>query len=174
MSTRGFVGVYIDGTTKGTYNHCDSYPEYLGVKTVTSLANMGQNYPEINFRKKAEEWIAVNEEQPNEQMIQKYAKCLNRSVDDEKSWDALSRRLEGELLEHLANVEHFSDDTLFLQDTLFCEWAYIWNMDDNTLEVYSKQREPLSESRYPIPLVAKLSIDENLIKNFNKCFGFRE
>ena len=30
MGTRGFVGVKVDNTIKGSYNHFDSYPDGLG------------------------------------------------------------------------------------------------------------------------------------------------
>lgn len=32
MGTRGMYGFYRNGVTKATYNHFDSYPEWLGKK----------------------------------------------------------------------------------------------------------------------------------------------
>lgn len=37
MSTRGFISFVIDGQEKTTYNHSDSYPDWLGVRVLAAL-----------------------------------------------------------------------------------------------------------------------------------------
>lgn len=44
------------------------------------------------------------------------------------------------------------DSAGFLADSLFCEWAYVINLDDCVLEVYRGfQSEPHSKGRYAAP-----------------------
>ncbi|SVD17359.1 uncharacterized protein METZ01_LOCUS370213, partial [marine metagenome] len=37
MGTRGAIGFTIDGQNKLTYNHMDSYPEWLGARILAML-----------------------------------------------------------------------------------------------------------------------------------------
>lgn len=37
MSTRGAYGFILNGEEKITYNHCDSYPSYLGINILKFL-----------------------------------------------------------------------------------------------------------------------------------------
>ena len=40
------------------------------------------------------------------------------------------------------------DDTSFLYNSLFCEWAYIINLDKNKFEVYKGMNEKKPEGRF--------------------------
>ena len=183
MGTRGFVGVYVDGQTKGIYNHFDSYLQGLGLSTATDISLIAEKYPNINFEEKARDWIAVDEDtKPTKEQIKEYKKHSDLSVSSRsyEDWYCLLRNLQGEIVQHLAEVRHYFDSKNFLDDSLFCEWAYIWNLDDNLFEVYKgfqKRRhrkgryaknKPNENGYYPVALIHRFDINEHLVSNFNK------
>lgn len=50
-------------------------------------------------------------------------------------WYCLLRETQGDLSAY-DEVDHMIDSSEFLLDSLFCEWAYIINVDVGVLEVY--------------------------------------
>jgi len=89
-----------------------------------------------------------------------------RSADD---WYCLLRKAHGNL-ELYSKVGLMIDNSEFLKDSLFCEWAYIVNLDDESLDVYHGfQKEPPTkglfsgntESRndyYPVDMIKSYPI----------------
>jgi hypothetical protein len=67
------------------------------------------------------------------------------------------RGLEGVLA---GTLKHLTDDTGFIEDSLFCEWAYVINLDKSTLEVFKGfQNDPSDEEKYlPCKMVASLPL----------------
>ena len=178
MGTRGFIGVVIDGVTKGTYNHFDSYPSHLGAKTVADLTTRS---PNVDFLEKARHWIGVDADSPpSAELQEQYGQYRNLvSTKSPTDWYCLLHRLQGHLVEHLQNVQHYPDNVEFLKDSLFCEWAYIWNLDEGMLEIYQgfqtsppegrySSDEPNERGYYPVGLIATLPVDDNLPKNYLK------
>lgn len=178
MGTRGFIGVLIDGETKGSYNHFDSYPSGLGVDIVVEILNRD---PTVDYRQLARQQVGVsNDVPPTEEqkvLLRPYAD-LNVSEKSEDDWYCLTRNLQGQLLVPLTLGVYVRSE--FYLDSLWCEYAYIWNLDDNTLEVYQGgQYKPHTLGRYgtavqtladgenyPVALVGTLPVDENLAQAF--------
>jgi hypothetical protein len=136
MSTRGAYGFRIDGRDKVTYNHRDSYPSELGVGV---LAFIKRNTIEhlrliaLGLR------MVDSDDRPTPADVQKYSSLLNAHVgiqDGSPDWYSLIREAQGnfEALENGLDV--MIDNQNFLEDSLFCKWAYIINLDTLTLEVY--------------------------------------
>lgn len=175
MGTRGLYGFRKNNEDKTTYNHFDSYPDYLGVNILKfirkhSNAALNEFYDRI---------IMVDEnEKPTSKEI---GHCFvneavnldvgTQSIDD---WYCLLREMQGNL-EALFNWEfpYMIDNRNFIKDSLFCEYAYIINLDNNVLEYYEGfQHVPQVGNRYgmeeddgyyPCKLVAEIPLE--LIKD---------
>jgi hypothetical protein len=134
MGTRGAYGIRIDNTDKLAYNHWDSYPSGLGTKLVEQFyeKRLGE------WRTLAEKLEAVNEDKkPTRKQIELFAPYTNLGVGDQSpsDWYCLTRELQGELSKTL-EIGYMSCYNKFVHDSLFCEWAYIWNFDTEEFEVY--------------------------------------
>ena len=136
MSTRGAIGFHIQGQDKVTYNHSDSYPSWLGRETLQWLRT--QNVESLKKAAKAITMVSENDE-PTDEQITRYQDYVNTQVGNqtEKSWYCLLRDTQGSLQPYLEGVEHMIDSSEFLLDSLFCEYAYIINLDTKMLEFYS-------------------------------------
>lgn len=173
MSTRGAMGVRIDGKDVITYNHFDSYPEGLGEDIVKDI----RETPLLTLKRAAKMLKPVDEDkEPTEEQIKELATYLDLSVSEqsEKDWYCLLRKTQGSLTMLLA-AGYYADASDFLTDSLFCEYAYIVNFDDNLFEVYQGfQKNPHKQGRYalkklkdygkvnqyyPIALVATFPLD---------------
>ncbi len=149
MSTRGIFGFLVDGETKVTYNHFDSYPSGLG--------NMIKNFiieDKVEEIRKAAKRIKLipSNYKPTEADKAIYKKYADLSV-SEKTLDdvyCLMRKLQGDLQSYINNPDLtlMIDGIDFLNDSLFCEWAYIINLDTEMLEIYRGFQTEPSNSRY--------------------------
>lgn len=110
MSTRGAIGFHSNGVDKVTYNHYDSYPTVLG-KSIMS---------ELNKAKMCVKAMRV--------MFDKFS--MVEEEDDDKNSGNMT------LLPYLTESFSMWDCSGFLKNSLFCEWAYIVNLDDEVLEIY--------------------------------------
>ncbi len=63
----------------------------------------------------------------------------------------VGHQAQGNLKAFNYGVRHIIDSQDFIQDSLFCEWGYVINLDDRTVEVYTGfQKHPDKKSRYQI------------------------
>ncbi len=145
MSTRGLTGFIADGKWYAMYNHGDSYPEWLGMRV-------------LEFCKQVEDWNALKEnvkeltlvnddQKPTIEEAELY-KCYHENPNETvlghkkqeiTDWYWLLHSLQGEgiLYEiNKGNLKHLIDDHDFIEDSLFCEWAYIIDLDEMELKVY--------------------------------------
>jgi hypothetical protein len=153
MSTRGIMGLRIHGVDKLMYNHSDSYPEWLGNHVNNQLVQILKD-PDRGIAwlcEKAEELIMVTDEEPPTQeeidSLKKYSDLgvSNQSYND---WYCLLRHTHGELVDTL-KAGYGVESKSFISDSLFCEWAYIVNLDTNCLEVYKGfQKVPHNKGRF--------------------------
>jgi hypothetical protein len=178
MSTRGAVGFVANGKWYVTYNHSDSYPEYLGMHV-------------LNFCKVVTDWeylktmvekvtLVDSHSLPSQDLIDKYyvysdTSVGNQNVDD---WYCLLRSLQGDKILYeiaLGNVEHMIDSHMFLADSVFCEWAYIIDLDEDVLRVYKGcDGGPFLDSTLP-PDIDKAKYDQWTFENINqKCYPVKE
>ena len=135
MSTRGAVGFVVDGEEKITYNHFDSYPECLGLNTLGIVNELAQDIPKtFNL-----------------------AKNIEMIASDDPASDDL-HAIEGELDKYLVSGK-MVDNKSFMLDSLFCEWAYLMNLDTNMFEIYRGFNTTPNEilGRYATKQAAKYS-----------------
>ena len=155
MGTRGLYGFRKDGIDKATYNHFDSYPDYLGRNAAELLVF---TTPEL-MEKVYESIILVDKNVPP--TPEQVKECVdagyyNGSVSEQSTadWYCLLRNLQGELEEYKKNAAagrttYMADGINFIKDSLFCEYAYIFNLDTQKLEFYvGFQHGPQAGNRY--------------------------
>jgi hypothetical protein len=146
MSTRGAYGFYKGGISKITYNHFDSYPECLGKDILKymkakSIEEMNNDFAIITM-------VKSNDIPTTEQFI-KCAEYYNDTVSSKspEEWYCLLRETQGDL-DASAKIGLMIDTHTFLENSLFCKWAYIINLDTNVLEIYKGFQKKKSDTRY--------------------------
>lgn len=189
MSTRGLYGFRKDGKDKLTYNHCDSYPEILGHK----ILNFCKDVPVETLKDFYDSIELVDEDTiPTPEQIKKCKECgyadFSVGSRSDTSWYCLLRNLQGnfKILEEAIEKNHsiyMTDGNYFIKDSLFCEYAYIINLDSESLEFWiGFQTEPCEGNRYGeepyqeylahgkeyYPCKFALNIPLNAIDNVNK------
>lgn len=152
MSTRGAIGFRIDGKDHIAFNHWDSYPSGLGadilkqlqtasVHDLAALPDRVRNL--ILFTKDnppSQDQITAAEERAG-------IEPSNMNIEE---WLEVLQEGQGSLTPYITGEWPIMYDShTFLLDSLFCEWAYIVNLDDGTLEVYKGfNTEPNGAGRY--------------------------
>ena len=136
MGTRGGVGFRINGVDKVTYNHYDSYPECLGKNVLEFLKSC--DLDELKGKVEKIE-LLKGIDVPTPELIEKAKEMgiidlgvSNQSLDD---LYCVMRGAQGDLNAY-SELGYMVDGSDFLIDSLFCEYAYIVNFDDNVLECY--------------------------------------
>jgi hypothetical protein len=149
MGTRGMYGFYKEGETKATYNHFDSYLDGLGNDVAKFVrATPIQELNEIFDRVE----LVDDEKEPTEEQIKHCEQWsdFNVSTGSPKDWYCLLRNAQGNLDAYKVGLKYMSDGSKFIKDSLFCEWAYIINLDDNVLEIYKGFQKKPQDNRYKI------------------------
>ena len=146
MSTRGGYGFYRDSVDKITYNHFDSYPSYLGENFKKFIQNNSIEELNILF----DSIVLLNEDDKVDEEIKTI--CIKNELYDDSvrsgiDYYSLLRNLQGNF-EKLKDVPYMIDYKEFLGHSLFCEWAYVFNLDTNKLEVYKGSQKELNENRF--------------------------
>jgi hypothetical protein len=136
MGTRGTIGFIVGEKEKLAYNHFDSYPEGLGLKTLAFL----REFPGLigELRRQAMRLEVVSDAvPPSAEQIKELKEFsdLNVGNQTEDDWYCLLRHTQGDWQATL-DAGFMEDGGRFPEDSLFCEWAYVINLDDEVLEVY--------------------------------------
>ena len=174
MGTRGAFGVRVDGVDKVGYNQYDSYPSGRGVEVLKFVkAFLAKPKFEAEVYTLARDLKVVDDDKkPTKAERDALKQWANLDVSNQTltDWYCLLHKSHGDIAKTL-ECGYVVDHLSFLTDSLFCEWAYIVNFDDRTLEVYSGfQKEghargrysatkPNSGGYYPVGLVKAYSFD---------------
>lgn len=134
---------------KLTYNHWDSYPGGLGVVIVRAIKNHDDEHLAGTWAR----LTLVDDDHPPTKADQaRYEEVadLNVSQRSLNDWYCLLRNGQGEPERYIdGTYDHCYSGNDFLADSLFCEWAYIINMDTRMLEVYEGfNKEGSAPGRY--------------------------
>jgi len=156
MGTRHLVGIVKDGEYKvAKYCQFDGYPEGNGVDILTFL------WDKLDIDKLKERVDHVKE--PDEEKLkelyfdigidiegQSWQLSLDQSKVFEEQYPLLHRNTSSEVFELIQESKdediYIKNNIDFVVDSLFCEWAYIVDLDKETFEVYEGfVDEPLPE-----------------------------
>ena len=192
MSTRGLWGLRKNNTDKLEYYHFDSYPEdglgfylldFLKRSKNEDLSTLFDSIELVKQFKEEEGFVEPTQEQID---FYKSIKAFDPNVSSrsELDWYCLLRRLQGQLeyriqlalrLSSPENTsdfkkQHMIDSAEFIKDSLFCEYAYIINLDTNKLEWFKGNQFIMDTSNrygfwklngyYPCKMVGEMDLDE--------------
>ena len=159
MGTRGAIGFIVNGEEKVSYNHMDSYPSYLGkellkdLTTISDLNILHENVRRISMVDASD----VPELSPEE--IANLKEFTNTSVGQGDDWYSILRESQGSIQPYCRQenpLRYMNDAKGFLYDSLFCEYAYIINLDTNMVEFYRGFNEHWdAPGRYACPIALK-------------------
>ena len=146
MGTRGLWGFHNQGKDKLTYNHFDSYPTGLGEivrkfiisHTLNELKKIATNIELVDGKS-----------EPTDKQIKECEKWTDLSVSDKSTndWYCLLRNAQSNP-EAYKKLRYMIDSKDFVQDSLFCEYAYIINLDTKKLEIYLGFQKTPQNNRY--------------------------
>jgi hypothetical protein len=149
MGTRGSVGFRVNKQDRVQYNHFDSYPSGLGndVLKFIQSSTLEELKQVANSIELVREDVKPTAEQIKNCEAWTYLGVSSGSTDE---WYCLLRNAQGDLNAYRNGLKYMIDGKSFLLDSLFCEYAYIINTDNNTLEFYSgfNKKVLLTKGRY--------------------------
>ena len=146
MGTRGCYGFYKSGVTKATYNHYDSYPDYLGL----SIANDISKATNEEWNDIFDKIIMVDEnDKPTQEQIEECQEWLNLDVSTQcaDDWYCLLRDAQGDIEAFTKGLKYMIEYSSFI-NSLMCEYIYIINLDTNELEFYIGGCDKFTYNRY--------------------------
>ena len=144
MGTRGAFGVIIGEQEKIGYNQFDSYPEGRGIEQLQWVRQIvftkDYSFPGdfSKFKTLAEECEVVDDSTKptkREKEALRGWTDLNVSEQSTDDWYCLTRDTHGSI-ENMLRCGFIYDNRDFPLDSLFCEWAYIVDFDQEVFEVY--------------------------------------
>ena len=164
MGTRHLIAVYMDGKHRiAQYGQWDGYPSGQGKTVLEFLKDESAVYMLKTYRLKGCRFLTQAE-------IDK----INLEKNPIEQRPQLSRNLGADILNLAATVDNLAlvDSLDFAADSLFCEWVYVIDFDQNVFEVYKGfntkpatgrfadlPTEPGSEYR-PVTLIKSYALDD--------------
>ena len=144
MGTRHLLAVQIDNEYKiAQYGQWDGYPDGQGASILEFLLGDYKKQKFIDQLRKLS-WITGEEHEA------RWAECGKKPdaewVDMEisgkftKKWPELGRDCGSGILRYIQESDEplkLKDNIDFAKDSLFCEWAYVVDIDKGTFEVFS-------------------------------------
>lgn len=153
MGTRGLLAFHVDGQTKATYTHWDAYPSGLGVDVLEYLHKTPLD--EVTAKAKALQKITDTHAAPTFEQVAKLHEYLDANVGGESevvTWYQLLRKTQGNP-ERILAAGYFEDAFGFGQDSLFCEWGFVVDLDAGNFDAY----EGFNTSKDPVGLWAEVT-----------------
>jgi hypothetical protein len=187
------------------YCRWDGYPSGQGAKVLKFARKISNKLNRVKFEKQLKKCINITEEE-----LKKLSESDLGTLYTDNDWvtieqsdklknvlPTLHRDTGADILDIIFHSKdkkiHLEDSSCFTNNSLFCEWAYLINLDTNQLEVYvGFNKRPLKKSErfystdapidgfYPIKLLHTYDIDNlpeendfiNLLENkANKLYA---
>ena len=154
MGTRNLVCVVQDGKYKvGQYGQWDGYPSGQGVIVLSFLKKIVRSPKTLGkFGEKVSELTEISDEALDKLWTE--AGSVNGSISCEKadifgkSHPEFSRDTGAKILGliYQGKINEISNQVAFVGDGLFCEWAYVIDLDKKTFEIYQGfNKKPLTK-----------------------------
>ncbi|MAT51156.1 MAG: hypothetical protein CMK32_08235 [Porticoccaceae bacterium] len=152
MGTRHLTCVLVDDKIRvAQYGQWDGYPDGAGSHCC--------NFIKENDMGSFAEKVRQTTELSDDEIEDRWRECgadgsgfVNMEVSDdfEKKYPQLHRNCGANILDLIAiGVTEVSLSTEFAADSLFCEWVWLLNLDNQTLEVYEGfQKSPHEKGRF--------------------------
>ena len=190
MGTRGLFGLRKNNKDKTMYNHFDSYPSCLGEEMVEYVKKHSKEEMTTLYDK----LIMVDEEfntsQFTEEQKEKYKEFMKKNdffshtIDGTKTAENITmycflHEFQGKLYKYdeYPEIDLMIDNNNFIKCSLFCEWAYIINLDTEKLEIWEGFQEKSQENNrygiekdngfYPCALVKEIDIEKIKLEDFS-------
>jgi hypothetical protein len=152
MGTRNLTIVYSDGEYKvAKYCQWDGYPQGQGT-TILNFLREGFDKDKLTVE------VAKLREATEEEVQAAWVECgaepgsefVSMAVGDKmkENYPYWNRDMGGEIIEWIqeGKISAVQNDLNFAADSLFCEWAYVLDLDKNLLEVFEGfNKNPLEE-----------------------------
>jgi hypothetical protein len=138
MGTRGLNGWVVDGNVYASYNQYDTYPSGLGRTAVEYVNQLVLNRATQATRDQVRALRKVNDgDKPaaDEMAALQRAGRADGNVSSGDDWYSALRNNQGSF-SAILETGFILDSADFAADSLFCEYAYLVNLDNETLEVY--------------------------------------
>lgn len=158
MGTRGAYGFRVNKRDIIAYNHFDSYYEGLGADILAQAKEIFGQFPwrkEADIKKVRERVaklkVVGDPQKPTAADIKALEPYTDLGVSKQSTsdWYCLTRKMQGNIKASFDSGYFPGSAEKFLSDSLFCEYAYILNLDDGTLEVYEGfNKDPKAAGRY--------------------------
>lgn len=139
MGTRHLTCVIVDEEMKvAQYGQWDGYPEGQGRTIVDFLTNL-TSLP--RFKNNVRLCTFITDEETEKRWKEVGSKggmaTLDQSDAFKEKWPELHRDIGAKVLELINEAPRkLNDSSDFASDSLFCEWAYVVNLDNETLEIH--------------------------------------
>lgn len=160
MGTRHLVAVQVDGEYKiAQYGQWDGYPEGQGATVLAFLAaaNLEAFRDKLRLTQFATEeqiedaWVAAGYKRGNEFVSMDVSERL-KELHPELSRDTGAKVLEIVLASPNPETLLLENSITFAQDSLFCEYAYVIDLDAGQFEFYTGfNRDEVTEGRFAGP-----------------------
>ena len=179
MGTRHLTMVILDGKVKvAQYGQWDGYPEGQGKNVVNFILH---GMKELEFKNNTRNSVFITDDELNKrwkEITQRTDGMANLEEADKfkAKYPQLYRDMGSGVLKFIQesrDTVELQDKSKFAADSLFCEFAYVLDMDNNILEVYEGfNKRPLKEEErfyylqkknmeyYPVKLLKKYPFNE--------------
>lgn len=159
MGTRNLIAVMRDGEYKvAQYGQWDGYPSGQGVRLLDFLASKNNV---LALHKALDKVRFLEPEGKDKEFMDSYntntpewSNDPDNRTPEQKAWfrSFASRDLGSEILKNIIESEGEAlliNRISFAGDSLFCEYAYVIDLDKNTFEIYQGfNKEKISEGRF--------------------------
>lgn len=152
MGTRSSYGFRSEGKDYLMYSQFDGYPTGLGLNLMEQLKDLTV----CNMKTGIARLIAVDEDaEPkdvlNNEEYQEILEMFHQDISTGTDWYSFLRGSQQNISVYFTEekpLKYFIEANDFIHDSLYCEYAYIVNLDTEMLEFYRGYNTSINSGRY--------------------------